>query len=288
MRNLIATVIAFLSFAALFAPFSAAQSPPARPLAAVGSDSQSPAERQSEAAIEAALAGVIPEARFVNQPLDQVMEFLRESLHVNMHVRWSDLASAGVPRETPISVNVRNLPAQRVLRLVLDNASDETSLDYEICDGVLQIATREMLDKNLVTRVYPLHDLLESLAPRMVRRPAAAMTETLSPAERLVKTADAQERERLAAASQPAPPDEARLPGGITIMGETFIDLVTNAVEPDSWVTTGAGRGTINLINGALVVRNSRRVHCELECLLRDLRRAAPAPRGDTDAFKGK
>lgn len=51
----------------------------------------------------------------------------------------------------------------------------------------------------------------------------------------------------------------------------TLVDLIQNTVQPDSWEDTGQGLGTIEIVNGILVVGQTERVLQEVQNLLTDL-----------------
>jgi hypothetical protein len=62
------------------------------------------------------------------------------------------------------------------------------------------------------------------------------------------------------------------------LKAEQLMDIVTTAVEPDSWQEMG-GSGTIGQYNGLLVVSQSARTHTKVEKVLDMLRDAAGLPR---------
>jgi hypothetical protein len=67
----------------------------------------------------------------------------------------------------PVSLQTTNVPGDKVLRLVLQQASgkDETNpLTYAIADGIVTISTRKDFNKAAETRVYDAHDLLSGRA----------------------------------------------------------------------------------------------------------------------------
>jgi hypothetical protein len=242
-----------------------------------------PAEKQvreEDQRIYAALDEVVPEARLEDTPLEQVLKWVAESAKVNVHVEWRDLVDSGVDRDRPIALNLRGLPRWRVLRAVLDTASGEAHLGYEVRDGVLLIATRDWLDRDMITRVYPVRDLLYATVARWQRvqsvaRPAPSAAG--SPVD-LAKATDAGYREELAKRSlmttQPAaaPLDEALLPDAEA----ELLDLLRQSVAPDTWRENG-GNGSGQIYNGVLVVRQCRTVHRAVERLLAELRATGAA-----------
>ncbi len=250
--------------------------------------------REEDQRIYAALDEIVPLARFENTPLEQVLQWLAETAKVNVHVEWRDLENIGIDRDQPVTLALHSLPRWRVLRAALDSASIETRLGYEIRDGVLLIATRDLLDRDMITRVYPVRDLLYATIASWQRQQAAARPSTPGGASAadLAKATDAGYREELAKrsvmttqpATAPREVDETLLPNAEA----ELLELLRQSVEPDAWRENG-GNGSAQIYNGMLVVRQCRTAHRGVEHLLADLRttgaannptsRPAPAPR---------
>jgi general secretion pathway protein D len=62
------------------------------------------------------------------------------------------------------------------------------------------------------------------------------------------------------------------------LKAEQLMNIVTTAVEPDSWSEVG-GSGTIGQYNGLLVVSQSARTHAKIEKVLDMLREAGNLPK---------
>jgi hypothetical protein len=251
--------------------------------------------RADDQRLYAVLARMVPEAKFTQTPLEEVLTWLFDTQRINLHVEWTDLEDMGLPRDKPVSMSLRDLPAWRILRAALDQAGgSDVRLDYEVRDGVLRIATAGKLGREQVIRVYPVGDLLAAMAQRLQRLRAAGEAEEPedNPAGALAKATDPNYRERKAAreipGSQPAAPlapvDETL----IRMAQQRLSDLLYETLASDSWARAG-GAGSFHFYNNALVVNQSRAVHRELERLLFDLRAAGgadpdsrPRPTGQT------
>jgi hypothetical protein len=59
-----------------------------------------------------------------------------------------------------------------------------------------------------------------------------------------------------------------------------LIAAITSAVEPDSWLANGDGIGDIRPFEGLIVIRNTPKVHQDVEILLQQIRAARHLPRG--------
>lgn len=95
---------------------------------------------------------------FEETPLDEVTEFLREFHGIEIALDTKALDEVGIGSDTPVTVRVRGISLRSGLRLMLRGV--DPTLTYAIQDEVLQITTREAAEENLVTKVYPVADLV--------------------------------------------------------------------------------------------------------------------------------
>jgi hypothetical protein len=109
-------------------------------------------------------AGGVTEYSFDRAPLKDVITFFRASTGVNFHVNWNSLNLVGIDRQTPVSLEVRNVSASKALDMILkDLNSGRGTFDsvYWVVDrGVVSIATGTALNNKTRTRVYDISDLL--------------------------------------------------------------------------------------------------------------------------------
>jgi hypothetical protein len=152
-----ALMLAVLAVLFACAATACAQEQPAPDLAA-----DSGAESEIDTRAEAKLAAVVPAVNFQAAKLQDVIEFLAKTTGVNFYANWSALKGAGVDMDRPITVKLTNVPADKVLRLVPQQATaDETNpVESNLDDGVVIISTRSDLNKTRETRVYDIHALL--------------------------------------------------------------------------------------------------------------------------------
>ena len=86
---------------------------------------QNDEDAQRDRKVFQALAKRVPEVNFKDQPLDEVMDWLGELTGVNVHVQWSRLEDNGIERDAPVSMKMRDIKIERVLRLVLNGVSPD-------------------------------------------------------------------------------------------------------------------------------------------------------------------
>ncbi|MEM7681923.1 MAG: hypothetical protein AAF288_08200 [Planctomycetota bacterium] len=98
---------------------------------------------------------------FDGQALEGVIGFIRDRTTANIVVNWPALQFLGITRDQPISIPVSNVPAERLLQLVLDQISEEgAEVSYSVRGGIVTISTAERLREDVDARVYDIRDLL--------------------------------------------------------------------------------------------------------------------------------
>ncbi len=107
------------------------------------------------------LAGVAEKIDFKNTPLEEAIQYLRETSGLNIFVKWGALEAPGIDKQTTVNVHLENVTYESALKYMLEDASGGTAnLGYVIADGVVVISIMEDLNRRTVTRIYPVGDLI--------------------------------------------------------------------------------------------------------------------------------
>lgn len=91
-------------------------------------------------------------------PLNSLLTNLGERHEIPIHLEPGRLQEAGVKLDIPVTRHLTGMKLQSALRLFLD----ELELTYIIRDDMLLITTPEDMESHLTTRLYPVHDLVET------------------------------------------------------------------------------------------------------------------------------
>ncbi|MGN6504117.1 MAG: hypothetical protein ACTHM6_01000, partial [Tepidisphaeraceae bacterium] len=121
-------------------------------------------ERSVNAADEAVntlLNKTLPEIPFDNVGFADVVQFLRDTTQANIFVNWKALEVAGIDRNAPVTLRLRNVKFSKVLKTILDSVSggSASKLGYTVDEGVITISTQEDLASNVETVTYDIRDL---------------------------------------------------------------------------------------------------------------------------------
>ena len=212
---------------------------------------------QTKAADQARLAlnRSLPTLNFSGVTFGDAIEFLRDVSGANIHVDWRALEAAGIGKDAVVNVRLRSVSLRKVLTLLLNEAGGGTGLTFYAEEGVIEITTREISDRKMFTRVYPIQDLIMEV-PDFVG-PDFNITQ----------------------ANTGGGGRGGGGGGGQSIFGggggtgskdehvmtreeraQQLIDVITSTIQPDIWSANG-GTAAIRFFNGNLIVTAPRSVH---------------------------
>jgi len=186
----------------------------------------------------------------VETPLQACLDYLANAVEVQVYVDQRALDDVGVQPDAPITINLKEVPAEMALRLMLRRLD----LAYMLDHGVVIVTNTAEAENNLDARVYRIADL--------VRMPVAS--QQVDPFSGPPGASSAQVYMR----------SRGDHPGAVSFDDlQAIIGLITSTIEPTTWDDAG-GPGSIAPYRGTLVIAQTMRVHRKVEKLLNDLREA--------------
>lgn len=201
----------------------------------------------------------IPEVSFEEQPFDQVIDFLENLTRMQIEPRWQVLEDAGIERDKPITLDLKNLRLSQVLYMLMNEAAGpDVKLAYRASGNLLILSTADDLGKEMFTKVYDVSDLLV----RAQRFTNAPQLDLAGQGGQMGGQGGGMGGQNIfggqgGSGSQREDDEDRDDDADI----DELITLIIQTVEPDSWADNG-GLGTINHFRGRLlVVRNSVFVH---------------------------
>ncbi len=233
------------------------------------------AESQDQLAEERAVLGRrIAELNVAEMPLCDLLEYISEQHDINLVVQWRALSDAGIERDRPTTLRLKNVRLEQALMVILQDAGhDSVALGYEHRDGILLITTREELFKRQVMCVYDVRDLLTAgldWRAMKLRIAAAQPARTPDPAAQPPSAATVAP----GANAAPAAATESATDTSECAWPEReLVSTITEAVMPDVWTCNG-GSSAVRVYNGILIVRAPQTVHQDVARLLEMLRKA--------------
>jgi hypothetical protein len=223
---------------------------------------------QAATPVRAQLAQRLPELKFQGVTFNDAIDFLRDVTGANITVNWKALEGAGVSRDTMVNLHLSGVSLRKALDLVLSEAAGGDSITYYIDQGVIEITTREIADRAMVTRVYDVQDLLMEI-PDFTNAPQFSL--------------DASQNQGGGGGGGSGQLGQGGSGGGLNVTNSLFaggsaqlnqnrvsgktkeqraqdlVDLIEAVIYPDIWKDNG-GIASIRYFNGMLVVTAPRTV----------------------------
>lgn len=213
-----------------------------------------PAKPADGPAMATAVRMRVPAVEFKQVPLGDVFDFMREVAGLNLYVNWPALESAGIDRAMPISIRLRNIQLSKVLDLALGQVSvGRSPITWYVSDNIIHITTRDLADRDLITRIYSVHDLLVDV-PNFV-----------GPSMQLGGgSGGGGEGGGGSVFGGGGSGDPGGDEGGTRQeRGEKLVELIKMLVAPEVWVDNG-GFSNIRYFNGNLIVTAPRSVQAQI------------------------
>ena len=208
----------------------------------------------------AASTGTREPIQFTATPLTDCISYLTDISGINIVVDWKALDAANIARDTPITLHLAsNVSLGKVLKLTLQQAAGAGVLTSYVDEGVLNITTQVAEDKLMITRVYPISDLLFQPTD-YTGAPDLSITNVQSQSAGGGGGGGAGQSNLFSggnnnqnSADVPTQADRAN----------NIIKMITDTVRPELWKING-GDATIEFFRGNLVVHAPRSVHRQL------------------------
>jgi type II secretory pathway component GspD/PulD (secretin) len=225
---------------------------------------QSQQDSSANRTARARLSENLKEIAADQQGLEKVINFLRDNTGTNIFVNWKALEAAGLDRNTPVSVSLRDVPFSKALTTILASVGGTANLSYTVDDGVITISTRDDLLASVPPRVstYDIRDLLvqpDNSIPPNLDTATAAQSGSAGGGGGQSLFGNTQ-------GSQNAPNADR------DVIVKSITDAIIQTVAPETWRDNGGSIGTIREISGELLITQTVDNQLQIESLLDKIR----------------
>ncbi|MEA5612282.1 hypothetical protein [Nodularia spumigena] len=196
-----------------------------------------------------------------NNAFEDVVGFISSTARVDIDVDWDSLADIGVDPDTPVTLRLRSATLETVLDRVVARVSDRTlPAGWAVQDGIITIASDEVLRRNTVLEIYDIRDLL-FVVPRFDDAPEFDLSSALQSSQ---GGGGGTSPFQNAGQQQDDIPFEDRV--------NEIVNLIQTTVDADGWVDNGGSTSSISQLNGNFVITTTPRNHRAIIGLLGKLR----------------
>ena len=220
------------------------------------------AETEENRRVLATLDGKRIPVDFNETPLSSVVAYLETVSQLEIDVDWPSLELVGVNKESPVTLNLSKVQLRAVLDRVLEKASVDTTngAAWTISDGVINIASREVINRNKALVVYTVRDLLFEI-PNYDNAPEFDLQTVL--------------QSNQGGGGQSPFTDGQEQEGDRRTLEERtdeLVDIITANVDQNGWQDNGGDVGTVQRFQGNLIVTQTPANHRAIQGLLSKLR----------------
>lgn len=185
--------------------------------------------------------------------LQKVIDYLRQVSGANIVVDWKVLETAGIDKETPVTLNVRDLSLRKMLQLVLSQASgSNAALTYVVDSNVISITTQDEEDKHMVTKVYIIDDLIMTDNNSNVNPPSMDLS-SLTRGRQGGSGGGGSQQESIFKNDSTSTSGNGANGDTPDKKGEDLATLIREVVRPNIWRENG-GQASIRYFSGKLIV----------------------------------
>ncbi|MEL6739856.1 MAG: hypothetical protein AAFP26_04305 [Planctomycetota bacterium] len=218
-------------------------------------------ETPGDRAVLATLDDTALPVNFNDNALVDVIGFIQANTNINIDVDWTSLEDIGIERETPVTLSLSAVPVRIVLDRVLEKVSDpDLPASWSVSDGILTIASDEVLRRNTTLEIYDIRDLI-FVVPDFDEAPDFDLSSVLQSGQ---GGGGQSPFSGNSDSDVEIPPREERV--------QQIVDLIQANVDPDGWADLGGDTGAVQELNGNLIVTNTPRNHRAIIGLLNKLR----------------
>jgi hypothetical protein len=187
-------------------------------------------------------------------PLADALQNIHDRTGLNLSIDWNAIQLLGIDKTTPVSLDMHGLSVGKALELILDSAAPNHQLTYYVKGSLVRITTQTVADTDMITRVYPIDDLLiQHENFQNVPFINIANVQAATPG-------GGNQQSSLQSSGQPNP-QETEAQRQKTI--DSITAAITSSIRPEIWKQNG-GTASIFYFNGNLIVTAPRSVQSDI------------------------
>lgn len=222
------------------------------------------AESEANRSVLATLRDTRMPVTFNDNAFEDVVAFIGSTTNIDIDIDWESLADIGVDPDTPVDLTLKNVQVSVLLDRVLGKVSDPTlPAGWAIQDGILTIASDEVLRLNTILETYDIRDLI-FVVPDFDNAPEFDLQSAVSQAGGGGGGGGGQ------SPFSGGGGNVVDLPRGDRV--QAIIDLIQANVDPDGWTSIGGDTSSITELNGNFIITSTPKNHRAIIGLLNKLR----------------
>jgi general secretion pathway protein D len=223
------------------------------------------AESEANRAVLANMTQSKMPVEFSDNAFEDVVGFIGSTTGIDIDVDWESLADIGVDPDTTVTLKLKSVQIDVLLDRVLAKVSDPTlPAGWAIQDGILTIASDEVLRLNTVLETYDIRDLI-FVVPDFDNAPEFDLQSAIQQGGQGGGGGGGQSP---FSGGNQDPQDVTSREDRVT----AIIELIQSNVDPDGWTALGGDTSSVTELNGNFIITTTPKNHRAIIGLLNKLR----------------
>ncbi len=245
-------------------------------------------ESESDRMVRQRMAQTRVPIDFNNNSLEQVVAFIEQVTGLDIYVDYRALNNSGIDRADEVTLKLQDVPMDTALSRVLEQLGEGADRpQWAIQDGILTVSSDQALRARTILLVYDIRDLLFQV-PTFDNAPELDLESALNQAQNSGGgSGGGGSGGGGFGGGGGGGGGGAGGGGGGAIFGEPgddperisreelvaqIVNIIQENVDPEGWRDLGGDTGSIQELNGNLIIRNTANNHRDIEGLLSQLR----------------
>lgn len=206
------------------------------------------------------------ELKVENNKLQDVLSFISTVTQLSIDADWDSLATVGVDKDSEVTLRLPPIPVDQALTRVLSKVAKDqfARAGWSVDAGIITIASEEQLRKTRSLVIYDIKDLLFEI-PNYRVMPQIDLNSVLQQSQGGSGQSPFNNDQ-----NNQVNPEEAERRRRERI--RAIIDIIYANVDFEGWKDNGGETGSLQELNGSLIITNTPRNHREIVGLLSKLR----------------
>lgn len=222
------------------------------------------AESEANRAVIAKMDNTKMPVEFNDNAFEDVVGFIGSTTGIDIDVDWESLADIGVDPDTPVALKLNSVTINVLLDRVLAKVSDPTlPAGWAVQDGILTIASEEVLRLNTVLETYDIRDLI-FVVPDFDNAPEFDLANAIQQSGSGGGGGGSSPFSGGTQDPQDITSREDRV--------DAIITLIQDNVDPEGWRENGGDTSSITELNGNFIITSTPKNHRAIIGLLNKLR----------------
>ena len=208
------------------------------------------------------LGKMMDEVAFDAVPAREVFDWWSEATDIPLVIDFAGMEIDGVNPDQAITLKLKTVPANVLLKVIMQQASPDTDLIYEVTPWYVQVMTKRQANRHTEVRVYDIADMTMEI-PNFTDAPDFDLNSALSNTNSGGSSGGGGGNSSGLFNDNNKETNKAQTKTKQQ-RGDELADLIRNTIEPTIWAANGGDVASARYYDGKLIVNAPKYVHRQI------------------------